>query len=187
MPTVRPASRLFALALILGACGAPAEPLRSAAPTGIGVSSGDETVATPAAVEGSIELALRRPDGTFIDVGDLRGSIVVLFLFATFDGMSQMALRPLGEFAEAESDVRVVGIAVQPGARLLIDAYESALSPPFPVTYDPEETVPNGTSSLGAIESIPTYIVLDERGVEVARHTGYADGPQLGRLLAAAR
>lgn len=137
--------------------------------------------------EGAIELALRRADGSFVDVGELRGHVVVLLVLATFDGPSQMALRPLRSLVERSPEVRILGIAAQQGARLLVDAYEHALSPPFPITYDPEETVAAGTSSLGELAGVPTLIVLDARGVEVGRFTGYCDDACLDELISRAR
>ena len=174
---------LSTLALtVCAACGSNPAP---AIDTHIGMTTGGDSPIAPQA-DGAIELALRRSDGTFIDVGDLRGSVVVLFVFATFDGVSQMTLRPLESLVSARPDVRVVGIAAQPSARLLVDAYEHALSPPFPITYDPEERVQTGESSLGPIEGIPTLIVLDARGLESARHVGFIEDADLGALVAAA-
>lgn len=164
-----------AIVLLLAACGGSHRP-------GSTGRSGPEP-----RVEGAIELALRLPDGRFVDVGDLRGHVVLLFVFATFDANSQAALHPLREIAEQSPDVRILGIAAQPSARLLVDAYVYALNPPFPVTYDPEERVPIGESMLGPIEAIPTFIVLDARGVPAGRHVGYADADQLRELIAAAR
>lgn len=135
---------------------------------------------------GAIELTLRRADGTFIEVGELRGRVVLLFVLATFDTTSQMALTPLRAVAEAYPDTAIVGVAAEPSARVLVEAYESALEPPFPITYDPNETVAEGESMLGEIEGVPTFIVLDRRGREVARHAGFADEARLAELLAAA-
>ena len=131
----------------------------------------------------AVDLGLRRADGTFVDVADLRGSFVLLFVFATFDGVSQMLLSPLRSVAERHADLHIVGVAAQPSARLLVDAYEHALEPPFPITYDPEETILEGARGLGAIEAIPTLVVLDRRGIEVARHTGFADEAMIEELL----
>lgn len=134
-----------------------------------------------------MELALRRSDGTFLDIGELRGHVVVLFVLATFDGPSQATIRPLTRLIERDDDVQIVGIAAQQGARLLVDAYEHALQPPFPVTYDPEESVTAGTSAIGPLEAIPTLVVLDRRGVEVARHTGFCDDACVSELMAQTR
>lgn len=174
-------------ALLLCACGGNGEQPSHGSETPIGMSglesSGDER---PAGVEGSVELTLRRADGTFVEVGEQRGRVVLLFVLATFDGASQMLLNPLRNVAERHPELVILGIAAQPSARLLVDAYEHALNPPFPITYDPEDTVVAGESALGAVEGIPTLIVLDRRGVEVARHTGFADPHRIEQLLEAA-
>ncbi len=189
MRHVRPSRPLQALALsgLLAACGSAPPPLRTPEPTDapIGMSAGGELPPEPTA-EGAIELTLRRADGTFIDVGELRGQIVVLLVLATFDGASQMSLRPLAGLAEVSPEVQILGIAAQPSARLLVEAYQHALNPPFPITYDPQGMVAEGRSSLGPV-TVPTLIVLDRRGVETGRHVGYCDGPCLAELVASAR
>jgi hypothetical protein len=130
-----------------------------------------------------VELALRAPDGRFVDVGDLRGRPTLLWVFATFDGVCQAAIRPLSRFARAHPEVHVVGVAAQPNAQLLLDAYQSALQPPFVLTYDADERVTEGTSDLGDVDTVPTYVMLDAEGMEVARHTGFAGENRLERLF----
>lgn len=174
------------LALAVAACGGEPPPPTDEVPIGTSGTTGGER-ATPDAVEGSVELSLRRADGTFLEVGELRGQVVVLFVLATFDGPSQMTIRPLRQLVETDPNVAVVGICAQQGARLLVDAYEAALAPPFPITYDPVESITAGTSALGPLEAIPTLVVLDARGVEVARHVGYCDDACLAEMLSAAR
>ncbi len=126
------------------------------------------------------------PDVAELDVRGMRKPDKHPTIFATFDAMSQMALTPLRAIAERYPDVRIVGVAAQPSARLLVEPYEVALSPPFPVTYDPEETVAEGASMLGEIEGVPTFIVLDRRGMEIARRLGFTEEAQLAEMLAAA-
>src|SRR5687768_16814705 len=144
-----------------------------------------ETHAEPPAEP--LELALRTPTGEFVDIGDLRGRPTLLFLFATFDGVSQAALRPLARFVRAHPDVHVLGIAAQPNAAPLLEAYRLALAPSFTLTYDPEERITEGTSNLGDVDTVPTYIMLDADGMEVARHTGFAGENKLERLLLSAQ
>lgn len=184
---MRAALGVPALAVALAACGGGAPtPADDGPPIGTDETAGGEAT-IPEAVEGSVELSLRRADGTFLEVGELRGHVVVLFVLATFDGPSQMSIRPLTQLVETDPDVRVVGVAAQQGARLLVDAYEAALTPPFPITYDPIDSITDGTSALGPLEAIPTLVVLDARGVEVGRHVGYCDEACLAELIAAAR
>lgn len=143
---------------------------------------------SPARTSGgeAIELTLRYPDGTFLEVGELRGRVVLLFVFATYDAMSQMTLTPLRAIAERFPDALVIGVAAQHSARLLVDAFVNALSPPFPITYDAMGNVSEGGSALGEIEAVPTLIVLDRRGIEVARNTGFTDELQLAEMMRAA-
>ena len=192
MRLVHTALGLPALVALLIGCGPPPAPLatptdpRAGGPP-IGMSAGSETGSIDGSVaEGAVELTLRRASGEFVEVGELRGQIVVLFVFATFDTPSQMTLRPLRHLTERSPEIHIVGIAAQQGARLLVDAYEHALTPPFVITYDPEETITAGTSALGELEAIPTVVVLDRRGVEAARHVGYCDDECISALVALA-
>lgn len=162
---------LLGLCAALAGCGATAA--SGGGPTGpIG--------ATSTAVERpGIDLALTTTDGEEFALSELRDHCVVLFLFATFDGASQAALRPARAFVEAHPDVRMVAIAVEDHPAELADAWAHALSPPFPVTYDPEGRVLEGTSPLGDIPSVPRFRLLDRDGVPRAEHVGY---PRAGAL-----
>lgn len=142
----------------------------------------------PAREAEAIELALRTPEGAFIDLGDLRGRPVVLFLFATYDVISQAATQPLARFQRVHAaDAHVIGIAVQPNAAELVGPWAQALGTSLTVTYEPEPRILAGATNLGTIAGIPSYIVLDADGVVVARHVGFASENKLARLLDAAR
>ncbi|MFW5876332.1 MAG: TlpA family protein disulfide reductase [Myxococcota bacterium] len=153
---------------------------------GAGGSAQPPGQAESSAHEG-VELTLRTSDGKLLFVGDLRGRPVLLFLFATFDGVSQAALRPLTRFVSANPNTHVVGIAQQPDPKLLIEAYVHALSPPFPVTYDPEEGIAAGETPIGEVDRIPTFVMLDALGRIVDRHDGYASERTLHHMLDRAR
>ncbi len=130
----------------------------------------------------ALELTLRTPEGEWIHVGDLRGQPVLLFLFATWDGISQAAFRPVQRFARGHEDIAIIGIASQPDAAMLLDPYARVMHAPFPLTYDPEERIHEGTSVLGDIRAVPTFIMFDARGREVARHEGFPNTHTLPRL-----
>jgi hypothetical protein len=144
-----------------------------------GASGADEAEEDPAA----IELSVLDAEGQMYFVGDLRGSPVLLFLFATFDGVSQASLQPLSRIARRYPDLRVLAVAVQPNPRLLVDAYVHALEPPFPVTFDPDDTISTGRSMLGRVDTIPTFVALDRAGHEVARRVGFASERQLEAMV----
>jgi len=138
---------------------------------------------TPRAID-AIELDLTRTDGSPLSVGSLRGQCTLLFLFATFDGASQASLRPLRAFVRAHPEVHVVAVAVEDDPSVLADAWEHALSPPFPVTYDSTGAVLEGTSSLGRIGSVPRFRLLDAAGHSAAESVGYPVPGTLDALLA---
>jgi hypothetical protein len=155
-----------ALAVLLAACGG------GEAERAVGMSSGRPD-------RPPVELELTSSDGELVLLGDLRGQVVVLYLFGTFDGVSQAGVRPLSRFVRHHADTTVIAVAVQPDPAALVDAWAAALEPPFVVTWEAEDTIAGGTSDLGAVDTIPTTVFLDRRGVEVARHVGF---PSLRRL-----
>lgn len=142
-----------------------------------------ETPKTTPLAKKPVELTLRTAGGRMMFVGDLRGKPVLLFIFATFDGVSQAALRPLGRFVRAHGDVYVIGVAIEPDAAELIDPYARALSPPFPITCDPDGHLEQGDTPIGPVESVPTYVMLDALGRPVSRHLGFASENALDRML----
>jgi len=162
------------LLVALGGCGGGGQA------TAVGRSGSGERGQAP------VDLTLRMTDGGILATSDLRGAPTLLFLFATFDGASQAALRPIRRFVADHPDVQIVGVAVQPQAPRLADAWVVALDPPFPVGWEPEETILEGTSVLGAVEAVPTLVMLDAAGVEVDRHVGFPPERRLGELARAA-
>lgn len=149
-------------------------------------SSNDTETTTPSQARGApLELGLRLSDGRWLELGDLRGSPVLLFVFATFDMVSQASLKALRPFVEAHPDVVVVGVASEPRAVQLVEAWAYALDPPFVVGADPYGSVEYGRSILGKIETVPTYILYDRAGYEVERITGYQTASELDAMLKA--
>ena len=130
-----------------------------------------------------LELGVRLADGRWLELGDLRGKPVLLFVFATFDMVSQAAIKPLRPFVQQHPNVVVVGVASEPRATQLVEAWAYALDPPFVVGADPYGNVENGRTALGRIETVPTYILYDEAGYEVDRVTGYQGEGDLDAMV----
>ena len=131
-----------------------------------------------------VEMTFRAASGEWVHLGDLRGKPVLLFLMATFDSVSQAALRPVSRFVRHHpGELHVLGVAVQPNPQPLLVPYVSALQPPFPFVYQVEGTIGEGTSPLGELEAIPTFVMLDARGLEVDRHVGFPNTSTLDNLL----
>jgi len=158
----------LALVTLLAACG-----------------GAEAATAAPRVPEEPLYLDLRTSEGEPLNLGQLRGQPVLLFLFATYDGVSQASLRPLARFVRQHPDVQVVGVAVQPDASLLAAAWAQALSPPFTVCYEPEDRITQGATNLGPFEAVPTYVLLDAQGRERARHVGFGSQRKLESMLEA--
>lgn len=154
--------------------------------SGCAGDSSKHTETTPSASKTQghhLNLGIRLADGRWLELADLRGTPVLVFVFATFDMVSQAALQPLRPFVQQHDDVIVVGIASEPRAGQLVEAWDYALDPPFVVGADPYGNVENGRSSLGKIEVVPTYILYDGQGAERTRVTGYQGEAQLDAIM----
>ena len=130
-----------------------------------------------------LDLGIRLSDGRWLELADLRGTPVLLFVFATFDTVSQASLKSLRPFVPQHPEVLVIGVAAQPRASQLVEAWAYALDPPFPVGADPTGHVENGESMLGKIETVPTYILFDAGGRELDRATGLLSEGDLAKLV----
>ena len=147
-------------------------------------ASGGAEQTTPDSASGvRLDLGLRLSDGRWLELADLRGTPVLLFVFATFDTVSQASLTSLRPFVPQHPEVVVVGIAAQPRAAQLVEAWAYALDPPFLVGANPYGYVENGESTLGKIEIVPTYILYDVSGYEIDRTTGLLSEADLARLV----
>ena len=146
-------------------------------------SSGAQQTTREAATGVRLDLGLRLSDGRWLELADLRGTPVLLFVFATFDAVSQASLTSLRPFVPQHPEVIVIGIAAQPRALQLVEAWAYALDPPFVVGADPYGRVENGESTLGKIETVPTYILYDANGYEIERTTGLVTEGDLAQLV----
>lgn len=107
----------------------------------------------------------------------------MLFVFATFDAVSQASLKSLRPFVPQHPEVIVVGVAAQPRASQLVDAWAYALDPPFVVGANPYGKVENGETMLGRIDAVPTFILYDAEGYEIDRATGLLSEGDLVELV----
>jgi cytochrome oxidase Cu insertion factor (SCO1/SenC/PrrC family) len=130
-----------------------------------------------------VTLVLRTADAKPLPLAALRGQRVLLFIFTTYDDVSQLALTALEQFLLGRPKLEVVGVAVQPDPQRLLPLYRDSLGVSFELAFDPNNGIVAGGSELGEIETIPTYIVLDARGRIVARYTGALEGADLQELV----
>ncbi len=142
---------------------------------------------TPAHVDAAlpvpIELQLHTTAGDSLEIATLRGRPVLLFLFATYDALSQAQTEPLHLLQRGHPELQLIGVAAQPKPRQLAAYWVDAIQPGFVVAYDPTDKLPHGESTLGAVPAIPAFIVLDASGMVRARVYGYQTASGLDQLL----
>ena len=131
----------------------------------------------------SLELALTTEDGRSLELAALRGRPTLMFLFATFDGSSQLALAPLMAATENEERVTVIGVAVQPDARTFLGPFRAALDVPFALYIDEQQALIEGKTALGKLPGVPAFVALDAAGHVRRTFFGVADRDELERLI----
>jgi len=151
------------------------------------VSCGGTDLDAEEATRAPLELTLRTSTGGEIDVGDLRGGLVLLAMLGTYDDASQASLESLARFDRHHEDVVVIAVLAQQGADLLVDAYASAANVAFPITFAEGDVLLTGSTALGRVEAIPTFVSLDATGVPAARLEGFATERALDDLVEVAR
>lgn len=155
------------LGLVLAACGgAPASSTASADKS----TDTRQVVSKPS--RAGVTLLLRRADGEPLFLEKMRGRPILVFIFTTFDASSQLGLNVLIDFAKSDPKLQIVAIAVQPSPGRILPAFAAALAAPFPLTYDPSDSVLMHKSDLGRLDAVPCYILLNEKGYIAERHYG---------------
>jgi len=150
--------------------------------SGCGAASSAETTPmgmTHAPSEDPIELSLTTTDGHVVELSDQRGGLVLLFVLATYDGLSQAEVRAVSRFTREATDTVVLGVVAERDAASFAPIYADALSPPFTIVYDAASTITEGTSALGDLPGVPTFYMIDGHGRIAERRTGYLTEAEL--------
>lgn len=130
-----------------------------------------------------IELSIVVPGKDYLEIGELRGRAGLLYFFTTFDTASQAMLTPLRQIIPDHPEFFFVGIAVQPDARNLVEAWTAAIEPPLTIGYEPRETLTTARSPVGKIKGVPTTVSVDRYGRPVEKREGVLNASELARML----
>jgi len=133
-----------------------------------------------------LELSLISDEGRTLDLSALRGRPVLLFMFATYDASSQLALAGLLRKLEGDTRITPIGIAVQPDARTFLAPFRAALELPFPIYIDATNALLTGESALGKLPGVPAFVAVDPRGQVRRTLFGVATKDQLEELIESA-
>ena len=137
-------ARLLVLALLAVGCGgrsAPREPARA------------------------VDLTLAALDGGEIDTGAFRGKVVLLHAFTTWSLGATGDVEQLRALARAQGeDAVVIGLALDLEGYAVIAPWRKALDVPYLIAVA-DDRIRTGGTVLGRLDTVPTTIVLDPRGV----------------------
>lgn len=130
-----------------------------------------------------LEMLVTNEEGRSLQLSALRGRPSLLFLFATYDSTSQLALTPLITASQLDDRVTFIGIAVQEDAQEFLGPFKEALDIPFAIYIDSAGALLKGSTALGKLPGVPAYVALDAEGHIKKTFFGVASVDQLEELI----
>lgn len=120
-----------------------------------------------------LEFSFSGAEQEVVSSANTRDRVTLLVFVTTYDMTSQLVLRRVGEaivrFVPRSNAAAVVLEA--PSYAELLPAYRDSLQLPFPVVMTDFATL-QGLGPFADIQRVPTLVVLDRTGREVARRQG---------------
>lgn len=161
---------LLSIASLTASCAGGASQTRSSTPIG--------AAGTPS--PSPITLSLESLTGEPIDLASLRGRAVLVIAFNHDDLRSQATLRDAERVARAHPDsLTVIALCGNPGSfrtlRTLLEAFARVLELEVTKIAIADDHVREGTSPLGAIEHVPTTILINRAGIVSRTVVGLVD------------
>lgn len=113
-----------------------------------------------------------------------RGRVTAVLFATTFDVASQLMARRLNEAARTHRPRINAGVVVleAPSAAPLADVFRQSLGLVYPVAMS-DGADRSADGPFGAIESVPTLVVLDRSGRERFRRAGVLSSSELDEAL----
>ncbi len=140
-----------------------------------------------AARSAPIVFAYGTPRGEEVGSATTRGRVTALLFVTTFDLPSQLMARRLEEVVKRHRPrANAAAIALEaPNSAPLIEVFRSTLGLSYPVALGSSGALDHD-GPFGTLDRVPTLIVLDARGREVAREAGVVAAADIEALLSRA-
>jgi hypothetical protein len=112
-------------------------------------------------------------DGSHLSSESTRHRVTIMALVTTYDLASQVVLREMVELIHTQSPRFNAGVIVlePPRNAPLAQAFAETLELPFPVALADAATL-EARGPFGAVNAVPTLVVLNPKGAETWRCTG---------------
>jgi hypothetical protein len=160
-------------------------PLLAAALVAVACSSAPPRAPGSSAHRGKpVEFLYGTPTGETLSSANTRGRVTVLLFVTTFDLPSQLMAKRLDVVARRHRPrVNAGAIALEaPNNAPLVEVFRTSLGLGYPVGLT-NRTLLDEKGPFGAIDQVPVLVVLDSRGVEVARAEGVVSEAELDAAL----
>jgi hypothetical protein len=148
-------------------------------------SSAPPPHAQPVARRGTpVRFAYGTPQGEVLSSETTRGRVTMLLFVTTFDLPSQlMAKRVEAVVRRHRPRANAGAIALEaPNQAPLVEVFKTSLGLSYPVALTNSTRV-DERGPFGAVDQVPVLVVLDSRGVEVARAQGVVSEEELEQAL----
>jgi hypothetical protein len=124
-------------------------------------------------------------DGTAVSSNDTLGRATIVLFLTTYDPASQIAAARLdGCVHSLPRRVNAIAVAMEaPDHAVLVSTFHDSLKLSYPVLM-PDPATLAGEGPFGAIDKVPTWVLLDRAGQEVWRGFGVRALPDLAATVA---
>jgi thiol-disulfide isomerase/thioredoxin len=131
-----------------------------------------------------LEFAFGVLDGTVLTDEATRGRVTALLFVTTFDLPSQAAARRLAEVqARHVPRFNAAAVALESAENAtLVGVFRDTLALPYPVAIADRIEL-QSSSAFGAVDRVPTLVVLDRAGRAVRSYVGVFETPELVEWL----
>jgi hypothetical protein len=123
-------------------------------------------------------------EGKHLSTAATAGRVTVVVIITTYDLGSQVVIRELATVARTRVPrINAGAVVLEPPKNApLVEAYAHSLDVPFPVALADQATL-QARGPFGAVNVVPTTIVLDARGNEVWRREGAMEHGEINDVL----
>ena len=164
-------------------------PLGAALLVALACGSAPPPTAGPAPHAGKpIEFLYGTPTGETLSSENTRGRVTALLFVTTFDLPSQLMAKRLDAVARRHRPrVNAGAVALEaPNNAPLVEVFKTSLGLSYPVGLT-NRTLLGEKGPFGTVDQVPILVVLDSRGVEVARAEGVVSEAEIDQALTRAR
>lgn len=140
--------------------------------------------ALPEPVGDPVSFEFLDTEGKPVSAESLRGRITIVLLITTYDVESQAMVQFVAQLLHEHTPrLNAVALVLEVAKnQMLVEAYARALETGYPVALASESWI-RGEGAFPGLKSVPSLVVLDRKGREAARFSGFMKKPEIETLV----